>query len=152
MEYDIISLCGQPELFRAAADWFSTKWRVPKQAYLDSMEEGRRSVTGVPAWYVIMDGEEILAGLGVIANDFHRRPELTPNLCALFVEAPYRRQGLARRLLDRACGDLFAHGIETAYLITDHREFYERCGWHFYTMVQEQNGGQARMYRKQTGS
>ena len=150
MQYDITSLSKRPELFEAAADWFSAKWRVPKQAYLDSMAESRESKTGVPEWYVIFDGSTIIAGLGIIANDFHKRPDLTPNLCALFVEEPYRKQGLAKRLLDHACDDLAAHGIETAYLITDHTEFYEHCGWAFYTMVEEDDGGHARMYRRST--
>jgi len=150
MQYDIIALSNRPALFEAAANWFSAKWRVPKQAYLDSMAESQTSKIGVPVWYVIFDGNTIIAGLGVIANDFHKRPDLTPNLCALFVEEPYRKQGLAKRLLDHACDDLAAHGIETAYLITDHTDFYERCGWAFYTMVEEDQGGQARMYRRNT--
>lgn len=48
----------------------------------------------VPQWYVTLGGQgEILAGAGVIENDFHNRKDLSPNLCALFVEAPYRCQG-----------------------------------------------------------
>ena len=150
MQYDIISLSQRPELFDAAADWFSGKWSVPKRAYLDSMAESQTSKTGVPAWYVIMVGGAIIAGLGVIANDFHKRPDLTPNLCALFVEEPYRKRGLARRLLDYACRELAAYGVETAYLITDHTDFYERCGWEFFTTVEEDDGGQTRMYRIMT--
>ena len=150
MNKEILTLSRRPELFEAAADWFSAKWRVPKQAYLDSMAESQTSQNGVPEWYVILDGAAIIAGLGIIANDFHKRPDLTPNLCALFVEKPYRKQGLAKRLLDHACGDLAAHGIETAYLITDRADFYERCGWNFYTVVEEDDGGHARMYRRHT--
>ena len=150
MQYDIISLSKRPELFEAAADWFSGKWSVPRQAYLDSMAESRTSKTGVPEWYVILDSGAIIAGLGVIANDFHKRPDLTPNLCALFVEEPYRHRGLARRLLDHSCAELATHGIGTAYLITDHTDFYERCGWAFYTMVEEDDGGCARLYVKRT--
>ena len=150
MQYEIISLSKRPELFEAAADWFSGKWSVPRQAYLDSMAESQRSKTGVPEWYVIRDGGAIIAGLGVIANDFHKRPDLTPNLCALFVEEPCRKRGLAKGLLDHACDELAARGIGTAYLITDHTDFYERCGWAFFTMVEEDGGGHARMYRRRT--
>ena len=43
--------------------------------------------TGITQWYVIVDGQRnIIAGAGVIENDFHDRKDLTPNLCALFVE------------------------------------------------------------------
>lgn len=144
----IIPVCGHPELFEEVAAWQSSKWNVPKQAYLDSMEEGRTTENGVPAWYVIKNEEGgIIAGVGVIENDFHKSKELRPNVCALFVEPAYRKQGLARLLLDHACEKLAEHGITTAYLCTDHTDFYERCGWSFHCMVEEDSGGTCRLYK-----
>ena len=145
----IISLRQRPELIPAAAQWFHEKWKVPAAAYLESMHAEQTS--GVPAWYVILDGAgSIIAGLGVIANDFHKRPDLTPNLCALYVEQSYRRRGIARKLLDHACAALAAHHVPTAYLITSHTAFYERCGWSFYGMIEEDDGNLIRMYRRET--
>ena len=83
----------------------------------------------------------------VIENDFHKSKELRPNVCALFVEPAYRKQGLARLLLDHACEKLAEHGITTAYLCTDHTDFYERCGWSFHCMVEEDSGGTCRLYK-----
>ncbi len=144
----ILSVCEQPELIEETAKWQSSKWSVPMQAYLDSMEEGKHSTSGVPAWYVIKnDAGQIIAGVGIIENDFHKSKELRPNLCALFVEPEYRKQGLARMLLDHACEKLAEHGITTAYLCTDHTEFYEHCGWNFHCMVEEDSGGTCRLYR-----
>ena len=150
MQDKILKLSEHPELFERAADWFSDKWRVPKQAYLDSMQESLAATGGVPEWYVILEGETVVAGLGVIANDFHKRPDLTPNICAVYVTEKYRGQGIARRLLDRACAELAKHGIANAYLITDHTAFYERCGWRFFSMIEENDGGFARMYTRPT--
>lgn len=42
----------------------------------------------------------IIAGIGVIENDFHPKKEYTPNVCALYVEEAYRRQGYAKMLLE----------------------------------------------------
>lgn len=98
---------------------------------------------------MILDGR-IAAGCGIIANDFHKRPDLTPNLCALFVEEAYRRRGYARALLDNARLEAGAMGFDYLYLVTDHMEFYERCGWDFLTMVAENDGGQIKMYRAST--
>lgn len=83
-----------------------------------------------------MDGQRIIAGLGVIENDFHDRKDLTPNACAVYVEEPYRNQGIAGRMLHFVCDDFKAKGIGTLYLITDHTSFYERYGWNFLCMVQ----------------
>ena len=37
-------------------------------------------------WYLCMLNNQIIAGVGVIENDFHDRKDLTPNICAMYVE------------------------------------------------------------------
>lgn len=149
---DIIALKDCPERTETAAGWFHEKWKVPVTAYLESMEDSRTSKHGVPAWYIVLDEQEhIIAGIGVIENDFHKRKDLAPNLCALFVEESWRNRGLARQLLDHACKGLAEAGVEMAYLITSHQEFYERCGWRFYGMIEEDDGNLIRMYERETG-
>ena len=49
----------------------------------------------VPQWYAAVAEGRIVAGLGVIENDFHCRRDLTPNVCAVYVEEDCRRRGLA---------------------------------------------------------
>ncbi len=129
-----------------AAQWFHEKWKVPVEAYLESMEECQKLHNKVPQWYMLLDGENIVAGMGAIANDFHKRTDLTPNLCAVYVDERYRGQGIARDMMAYICEDLQSLGYPDMYLITTHTEFYERCGWEFYCMVEEDDGGQVRMY------
>ncbi len=101
----------------------------------------------IPQWYIVVEGNKIIAGAGVIENDFHKRKDLTPNLCALYVEKEYRCQGIAGKLLDYVCNDMKAMGIETLYLITEHTSFYEKYGWKFLCMVEEEDEPkQIRMY------
>lgn len=140
-----------PEEAEKAAGWFHEKWGVPRKEYLESIRECIRKRSGIPQWYVITDEQgEIAAGAGLIENDFHQRPDLTPNLCALFVEEPKRGRGIARALLQFIRDDAGSMGIPRLYLITDHTAFYEKCGWEFLTMVTENEGGQVRMYTAQT--
>lgn len=145
---DVISISQHPELIPAAAQWFHDKWQIPAELYAQEMNAALTSTSGVPAWYVIADGARIVAGLGVIENDFHRRHDLTPNVCAVFVEEEYRMRGLARKLLDHVCRELSAHGCTDVYLITSHTNFYEKCGWKFFTMVEENSGDMTRMYHR----
>ena len=65
----------------------------------------------------------------MIANDFHDRKDLTPNVCALYVEPELRCRGIAGQLLAHICKDMAAKGIGTLYLVTEHTSFYERYGW-----------------------
>lgn len=145
----IVSLHEHPAWWEDAARWFSDKWNIPPKAYLDSFAEGARAVSGVPAWYLVRDPDgAILAGIGVIENDFHRRPDKTPNLCALYVEPAARGRGIARALLAHACAVLASHGVRDAYLITSHASFYERCGWEFDGMIEENDGSPIRLYHR----
>lgn len=134
-EFQFTALTEQPSLKEQAADWFCAKWRVPKEAYLECMGQ---CISGeVPYdWYLCLHNGEIVAGLGVIENDFHDRPDLTPNVCAVYTQEPYRCKGIAGRLLDMAVADMKEKGISPLYLLTDHTGFYERYGWEFLCMVQ----------------
>ena len=141
------ALREQPELLKTAAAWFAEKWEIPAEAYLDSMERCRQQKTGVPQWYVLVgENGEICAGAGLIENDFHSRKDLVPNVCALFVEKPYRNRGLARYLLDLIRREAGKMGYEKLYLVTDHMRFYEKCGWHFLTMAKDEEAMPIRVY------
>lgn len=92
--------------------------------------------SGIYEWYIILHENEIIVGMGVIENDFHDRPDLTPNVCAVYVEENFRRRGIAGYFLNFVCVDMQKKGIDTLYLVTDHIGFYERYGWEFLCMVQ----------------
>ena len=133
MEY--ITLRQKPEYKHLAAEWFHDKWHVPTEAYLSCMDEYLRQETEL-GWYLCLDGHQIVGGMGVIENDFHDRPDLTPKICAVYTEADHRCQGIAGNLLNMAVEDLRKKGISPVYLFTDHTGFYERYGWEFYCMAQ----------------
>lgn len=134
-EYQYITLREQPALMNAAADWFHSKWGVPWEAYLECMEAYLNTQTEL-GWFLCLDGARIVGGLGVIENDFHDRPDLTPNVCAVYTEESHRCSGIAGKLLNMAVEDLRSRGISPVYLVTDHTHFYERYGWEFLCMVQ----------------
>ena len=135
MDALLLNLRERPDLLDRAAAWFHEKWGVPLEAYRESMERCLRREFPVPQWYLAMNGEKILGGLGVIENDFHDRKDLAPNVCAVYTEEACRRRGVAGALLNHACADMAAMGVSTLYLLTDHTSFYERYGWEFFCMV-----------------
>lgn len=147
MAYEILKLREHPGLLDRAAVWFHEKWGIPLDAYRESMEQCVKSQGAVPQWYMAMDGGTVTGGLGVIENDFHDRRDLSPNVCAVYVEEAYRCRGIAGKLLDFACRDMAGFGVDTLYLLTDHTSFYERYGWSFLCMVQGDGEAEpSRMY------
>lgn len=137
--YRIWNICEKPELQDVAAEWFHSKWGIPLEAYQESIAASLAGGVAVPAWYLCLDGDKIIGGMGVIENDFHNRKDLTPNVCAVYTEEEYRCQGVAGKLLRFVCEDMKCKGIDTLYLVTDHTSFYERYGWEFFCMVQGDN-------------
>lgn len=144
--YEIISVNDRPDLLEAAAQWFSHRWHIPLEAYLDSMNEGLAAPDGIPKWYIVPAEDGIIGGCGIIANDFHDRPDLTPNLCALWVDEPFRCRGIAGELLTHAAREAGEMRYPMLYLVTDHTSFYERYGWRFLTTVNGDDGCPTRMY------
>ena len=144
--YRYIKLREMPELKTSAAEWFHNKWGVPQEAYLECMDDYLNNKTEY-GWYLCMDNEQIVGGLGVIENDFHDRKDLTPNVCAVYTDEDYRKHGIAGNLLNMVVEDLRSKGITPVYLVTDHIGFYERYGWEFICMVQgDEEPEMTRMY------
>ncbi|MBQ1341830.1 MAG: GNAT family N-acetyltransferase, partial [Erysipelotrichaceae bacterium] len=104
MELRFVTLREIAEKEDTAAQWFHEKWKVPKQAYLECMNDYLSGRTEY-GWYMCLDGDKIVGGLGVIENDFHDRKDLSPNICAVYTEKPYRKNGIAGRLLNMAVED-----------------------------------------------
>ena len=126
-KYRYITLREQPEWKTLAAEWFHNKWGVPVEAYLECMDAYLQNETEY-GWYLCLDENQIIGGMGVIENDFHDRKDLTPNVCAVYTDEKYRCQGIA--------GNMKLKGVSPIYLVTDHIGFYERYGWEFLCMVQ----------------
>ena len=139
-----------PEAKEEIAVWFHERWHIPLEAYRESIRDCLGKESGVPQWYAAVRGNRIIGGCGVIENDFHERKDLTPNVCAVYVEEEFRNQGIAGFMLEYVCRDMSEMGIETLYLLSDHTGFYERYGWRFLCMVRGSDGNLSRMYVKHT--
>lgn len=131
MERTFIKLREHPEWAERAAAWFHEKWGIPRPAYEESIALCLQNAAPVPQWYLAVEGARIVGGLGVIENDFHPRTDLSPNVCAVFVEPDRRCRGLAGALLGLVRRDMTALGVGPLYLLTGHTGFYERYGWRF---------------------
>lgn len=144
--YALVTLRQRPDMLERAAAWFHAKWGVAESAYRECMSACLNGETEY-GWYLCLNGERIIGGLGIIENDFHDRPDLSPNVCAVYTEEACRGQGIAGRLLELAVADMRSRGVSPLYLVTDHVGFYERYGWEYLCAVHEEDGGRpTRMY------
>ena len=87
---ELVRLDARAELTERAAAWFHEKWGLPEEEYRQSMARIRAAGTAVPRWYAALADGALVGGVGVIENDGHERTDLTPNLCAHYVEPAFR--------------------------------------------------------------
>ena len=142
----IINIRQCREWLERAADYFSSRWQIDRQLYLDSMQDSLTTNEPVPRWYLLVEGEEIVGGYGLIDNDFMVRTDLCPWLCALYVEPAKRGQQLGEKLLEHSRYEAEKLGFEKIYLNTDHVGYYEKYGWYYLGDFAHQSGDNTRVY------
>ena len=156
---NIINIRQRPEWLECAADYFSSRWNIDRQLYLDSMKDSLATEKPVPRWYLMLRGEtavsdcaenaqsaSIIGGFGLIDNDFMVRTDLCPWLCALYIEPQERGQQLGAKLLKHSRYEAEKLGFDKVYLNTDHVSYYEKYGWRYIGDFAHQSGTDARVY------
>jgi hypothetical protein len=90
----IIAIREQPGYLDRAVDYFSSKREIARQIYEASITESLHTESPEPRWYLMLEDSDIIGSYGLIENDFMVRKDLTPWLCALYVEKNKSQQGL----------------------------------------------------------
>lgn len=61
---EIKRLADYPQVAQEAAGWFSRKWGIPEEAYLESIAKSVRNPDAVPQWYIVCGGDAGEGGMG----------------------------------------------------------------------------------------
>jgi len=127
----IVSVRERPALCDRAIAYFQKRWASEDSlmVYEDCIRASLDSASLLPEWYLLMDGDTIAGGAGLISNDFISRMDLSPWLCALRIEEEYRGHAYGALLLERAKADAAAKGFPKLYLCSDHVGYYEKYGF-----------------------
>ncbi len=127
-------LADHPSAIPTLAQWHFQQWSYLHEN--DSVERRVAELSGqlakrkIPTCFVARDGEKILGSASLIVSDMDTRPELTPWLASVYVDAKERGRGIGTALVRRVVEEAKALGVETLYLFTPDREsFYARMGW-----------------------
>lgn len=146
----IISLREHPDRLEQFISFFHSHWHS-EAVYRDCMTACLTTTAPLPQWYLLVDERDnVVAGCGLITNDFNARQDLWPWVCALFVEKTHRGHGLGSWLLEH-CRNVSAElGFFNLYLATDHIGYYEKSGFEFIGYASDPFGGRSRIYRIST--
>jgi len=142
----IIGVRDNPEYLERAADYFHSKWGVPRVIYYDSISMSLDTPSPLPRWYLMLKGDEIIGSYGLIVNDFISRQDLWPWLAALYIKKSERGKELGSYLLEHARKEASKLGFPIVYLSTNHVGYYEKYGWKFIAQAYDVDGGDTRIY------
>lgn len=142
----IIDIREYPEWLDMAADYFSSKWGVPRHLYHQSMAESLTTQSPVPRWYLMLEQDKVIGGFGMIENDFMQNPGQWPWLCALYLEPDWRGRRLGAKMLEFARREAGKMGLAKLFLNTEHIGFYEKYSWRYLGMFPHQSGENVRVY------
>jgi GNAT superfamily N-acetyltransferase len=135
MSFQISQLSAVPHFADQVADrgwqaWW-TQSAVSLSHYRAGLEPMLRSRNSIPFALVAHQNETYLGSVLVIENDLEERPNLSPWVAALWVEAEFRCKGIARQLLDDAVQRVFDLGRGDVYLCAEPPigPYYLARGW-----------------------
>ena len=143
---NIIAVRDHPEYLERAVDYFSSTQDIARNIYQDCIANSLTTESPLPRWYLMMKGNDIIGGYGLIVNDFISRQDLWPWLCAVYIEENERGKALGSRLLEHGRHEAAKLGFPMVYLCTDHIGFYEKYGWRYIGGAYGVSGSETRVY------
>ena len=129
----IINLAEAPEHIDTLAKWHHQQWHAlnPGQTLAQRIQKMQGYLGGdfIPGTYVAFDGR-LLGSAAIVECDMDSRQDLSPWLASVYVDPPYRRQGIGSSLVRHVVEQARLHGINRLYLFTpDQVAFYQQLGW-----------------------
>jgi len=145
----IENLADNIEYLEEVAMWCWEEWDRAKGASLeDVIYRTRHSICKdkIPMTYIAKHDEKLVGTVSIWQNDLISRQDLTPWIAALYIKKEYRGKGIGTLLQEKCIQVVSELGFEKLYLITDHENYYEKCGWKFLELAPLGNGKETRIY------
>lgn len=151
MKISIVSTSQRPDLVPVVARWlWDLFWRRDGYSLEDTLSAVRESVPvrPMPRTFVLLADDVPIGTASLVAQDLDERPDLTPWLAGVFVEAHARGRGYATHLIAAVEDAARTASIPTLWLYTNSAEsLYARAGWQTVETVQHNGKPYALMKR-----
>ncbi len=133
-----------------AIKYYHSKWGNKNNYtfFCDAISHSKASDAGLPRFYLLLRGDEIVGCCGLIVNDFISRHDLLPWLAGIYIEESERGKELGKLMMQHAEHEAAGMGYSKLYLSTSHDGYYEKYGWKRIEDGYEPSGEATRIYEK----
>jgi N-acetylglutamate synthase-like GNAT family acetyltransferase len=144
----IYELKEKMELFNHAVEFFWNAWgtEANQHFYKDCMFHSCYTNEELPRFYIMVNGNEIIASYALLRTDFISRQDLMPWFSCLYVKKEWRGNGLGQRLLTHGSQKAKEKGFYNLYLSTELEDYYEKYGWDYMKDGYSIEGEKLRIY------
>jgi GNAT superfamily N-acetyltransferase len=140
--FSVSDLRQRPEFFDTISSRVWQAWWNPRGfplKYIAGRLREHLDTNPVPFALVAHDGPTFKGSTLVIESDMDDRPQYSPWVAAVWVDAEYRKRGVGAALIEHAAQSAFAVGICRIYFCATrlNRNFYLKRAW---TKIEEDVG------------
>jgi N-acetylglutamate synthase-like GNAT family acetyltransferase len=130
-----------PQHLPQIATWIFDEWgHLTQGLTLDKVEthlQNHLNRDAIPLTLVAIKDHIPVGTASLMLNDLSSRPDLSPWLASVYVQAKYRKQGIGSQLVSAAEETGQRLGVQKLYLFTpDQERFYARLGWSVYDQAE----------------
>lgn len=125
-----------PQHIPTIAEWHQQQWHHISPHLTTELRiqqyASYASGASIPCCIIALIDGRPAGSASLVEDDMETRPDLGPWLASVYVDSPYRQQGIASQLIERLLEIARQCYIPRLYLFTpDQRDFYARRGWQF---------------------
>jgi len=132
MKYEIVFLHKFPSAKNFCIDYVKNGWGISLKEAEELVIPCLSDNEKLPFGLIALVNEEPIGLLLAVERSDDVSPKYSPWLVALYVKEEFRKQGIGRELVERACDELKKRGYDLVYIDTvSAQNFYKKLGWTF---------------------
>ena len=132
MKFKIVFLHDFPSAKKFCIDYVKNEWNISLKEAEELVIPCLSNNEKLPFGLLVLFNEEPIGLLLAVERNDDVSTKYSPWLVALYVKEEFRKHGIGRELVKRACEELKKRGYELVYIDTvSSRNFYKKLGWTF---------------------
>ena len=135
-KYTIIKIDKDSKYKKQFIKIANENWEHVSDSLLEDMFETKYSEDGLPANFVVLKNDLLVATCSLLRSDVQYRQDIHPWFGNCYVDPNYRRKGIMRNIQEFVCNYAASLGFSKIYLWTMDKTLYIPFEWEYLEEIQ----------------